>query len=108
MTKRRYYVMLCINERPPGNPKGSCTEAGALELRDRFAEVILREDLRATVRVVRTSCLDNCSRGPTMAVYPDDVWYQRVQAADVEEIVESHFKNGRPVQRLLLPPDEFD
>ena len=81
---------------------------GAGAVRDRFAEVLVREGLKDRVRVVRTSCLDNCSRGPTVAIYPDDVWYQKVQAQDVEEIVESHFKNGRPVERLLLPPSEFD
>jgi len=108
MGKRRFYLLLCVNERAPDNPKGCCMRNGADRVRDRFAEVILRENLRETVRVVKASCLDNCSRGPTLAVYPDDVWYQRVQAEDVEEIIESHIRNGRPVDRLILRPDQFD
>ena len=108
MPKRARYVLLCVNERPPGHPKGCCTSRGAGEIRDRFAEVLARESLLGQVRVVRTSCLDTCSRGAALAVYPDDVWYQGVTADDVEEIVESHFKGGRPVERLILRLADFD
>ncbi len=108
MPKRPYYIFLCINERRPGHPKGCCTSNGSDAVRERFAEVMDREGLRDQLRVVRTSCLDNCSRGPTMVVYPDDVWYQGVQVDDVQEIIDSHIKGGRVVQRLVLPPDDFD
>ncbi len=108
MPKRQRYVFLCVNERPPGNPKGCCLHGGADQVRDRFAELIKRDNLREQIRVIRTSCLDNCSKGPTVVVYPDDVWYQGVQAADVEEIIEEHLKGGRPVERLVLPPEGFD
>jgi (2Fe-2S) ferredoxin len=40
-----------------------------------------------------------------VVVYPDGVWYGRVTAADVEEIIESHIVNGKPVERLLIPED---
>jgi (2Fe-2S) ferredoxin len=105
--KRRYYVLLCTNERPADNPKGSCVGNGSIAVRDAFTEVIEREGLRSAVRVVKTSCLDNCARGPVLAIFPDDVWYQGVSAADVPEIVESHLKRGQPVERLLLRPAEF-
>jgi len=105
--KRRHYVFLCTNERPADSPKGSCATGGAAAVRDAFAEVLEREGLRSTVRVVKTSCLDNCARGPILAVYPDDVWYQGVKPADVPEIVESHLKGGQPVERLRLRPDDF-
>jgi (2Fe-2S) ferredoxin len=38
-------------------------------------------------------------------VYPEGVWYTFVDRDDIDEIVESHLKQGRPVERLLLPPD---
>jgi (2Fe-2S) ferredoxin len=37
-------------------------------------------------------------------VYPDETWYTFVDRADIDEIVESHLKNGRVVERLVLPP----
>ena len=36
-------------------------------------------------------------------VYPEGSWYSYVDQDDIDEIVESHLKNGRVVQRLLLP-----
>jgi (2Fe-2S) ferredoxin len=38
-------------------------------------------------------------------VYPEATWYTYVDMDDIDEIVESHLKNGRVVERLLLPPD---
>jgi (2Fe-2S) ferredoxin len=36
-------------------------------------------------------------------VYPEAVWYSYVDASDIDEIVESHLKQGKVVQRLLTP-----
>jgi (2Fe-2S) ferredoxin len=38
-------------------------------------------------------------------VYPEGVWYTYVDRSDIDEIVDSHLKDGRVVERLLLPPD---
>ena len=38
-------------------------------------------------------------------VYPEAVWYTFVDKADIDEIVDSHLKQGKIVERLLLPPD---
>ena len=38
-------------------------------------------------------------------VYPEAVWYFCVDAHDIDQIVESHPKNGQVVERLLTPPD---
>jgi (2Fe-2S) ferredoxin len=108
VAKRPCYIFLCVNERPAESPKGSCLRNGADAVRDRFQEAIRDRGLRDRVRVVRTSCLDNCSQGPVLAVYPDDVWYRGVQAADVDAILERHLEGGAPVDRLVLPPEEFD
>jgi (2Fe-2S) ferredoxin len=36
-------------------------------------------------------------------VYPEAVWYSYVDQQDIEEIVESHLKQGQVVERLLTP-----
>jgi (2Fe-2S) ferredoxin len=38
-------------------------------------------------------------------VYPDATWYTYVDEADIDEIVDSHLKQGKVVERLLLPPN---
>ena len=57
------------------------------------------------VRVNKAGCLDRCAAGPVAVVYPEAVWYSYVDNADIDEIVESHLKNGQVVERLLTPPE---
>jgi (2Fe-2S) ferredoxin len=54
------------------------------------------------VRANQSGCLDQCEHGPNLVVYPDAVWYGRVTLADVDEIIESHIVQGKPVARLAL------
>jgi (2Fe-2S) ferredoxin len=55
------------------------------------------------VRVNKSGCLDQCEHGPTVVVYPGAIWYGFVKPDDVQEIVNEHLLNGRPVERLRLP-----
>ena len=102
MPKPEHHVLVCLNARPPGNPKGSCAEKGSEEVFDRLKSMVKERGLGQRVIVNRTNCLKHCSRGITVAVYPDNVWYARVTAADLPEIVEAHLENGRPIERLLM------
>jgi (2Fe-2S) ferredoxin len=92
-----------VNTRPPGNPKGSCGEKGSQELFDRLKALLRERGLEPPVMATRAYCLKHCSRGPVVAVQPDNVWYAGVTAADLEEICRSHLEGGRPVERLLMP-----
>jgi (2Fe-2S) ferredoxin len=37
-----------------------------------------------------------------MVVYPDGVWYRPTTPEDIDEIVRSHLKLGRRVDRLVM------
>lgn len=54
------------------------------------------------IRVNKAGCLDRCADGPVMVIYPQGIWYTLVDQDDVEEIIQSHLINGRPVERLQL------
>ncbi|MES2638850.1 MAG: (2Fe-2S) ferredoxin domain-containing protein [Myxococcota bacterium] len=99
----KHHVFVCTNKRPPGHPKGSCGERGASDVLMAFTDEIERLELFETVKVNSASCLGPCRSGPTMVVYPENTWYGAVKAEDVREIVQSHFVDGRPVARLVLP-----
>jgi len=99
----RYHVLVCTNVRPPDNPKGSCGPKGAEDLVDRLKSLLRDRGLDEEIIVSRTSCLKHCSRGVTVAVQPDNVWYARVGPNDLDEICASHLEDGRPVERLLMP-----
>ena len=101
MPKPERHVLVCLNARPPGNVKGSCAEKGSEEVFDRLKAMVKQRGLPVIVN--RTNCLKHCSRGITVAVYPENVWYSGVTPDDLPEIVESHLERGQPVERLFMP-----
>lgn len=96
------HVFICTNRREAGNPKGSCAERGADEVRDAFKKLVHERGMKGRVRANAAGCLDQCARGVTVVVYPEQVWYGGVTAADVPEIVQSHLVDGVPVERLRM------
>jgi (2Fe-2S) ferredoxin len=45
--------------------------------------------------------MGRCGEGPTVAVYPDGIWYQAVQERDAAEIYREHLVEDRLVGRLV-------
>jgi len=96
-------VLVCVNVRPPENPKGSCGGKGSQALFDRLKQILRERGLDGRVMVNRTYCLKHCRCGPTVSVQPDNVWYAGVTLDDLDEICASHLEGGTPVERLLMP-----
>ncbi len=96
------HLFICTNQRT-GSDRRSCGEAHGLELVAEFKKQI--KDLNTTlkIRANKSGCLDICDLGPTVAIYPEGIFYVNVQKEDVTEIVQSHIINKKPVERLLLP-----
>ena len=103
MPKPEHEVLVCTNTRPPGNPKGSCGEKGSEALADQLKAMVKDRGLAERMMVNKTSCLKHCSRGITVAVQPDNVWYAQVTPADLDEICVRHLEGGQPVERLFMP-----
>jgi (2Fe-2S) ferredoxin len=96
------HVFVCTNARPPDHPRGCCGAKGSVEIRELMKAAVKARGLAGRVRVNASGCLDFCERGVSIVVYPEAVWYARVTAADVDEIVESHLVRGVPVARLRV------
>lgn len=96
-------ILVCVNSRPPGHPRGCCSERASQGLFDRLKALLRERGLDRRVMLNRTYCLKHCSRGPVLAVQPDNVWYAGVDAGDLDEICSSHLERGQPVERLLMP-----
>jgi (2Fe-2S) ferredoxin len=103
MPKPERHVLVCLNSRPPGTPKGCCGSKGAEAVFDRLKALVKERGLGDKVIVNRTSCLKHCSQGVTVAVYPENFWYRAVTVEDAEAIVTEHLQNGRPLERLSMP-----
>jgi (2Fe-2S) ferredoxin len=96
------HIFFCINQREGG--RECCAASGSEDLASYAKERVKAMGLAGAgqVRVNRAGCLDRCSMGPVAVVYPEAVWYQFVDRQDIDEIVESHLRDGRPVERLRI------
>ena len=98
------HIFFCLNQRPNG--EDCCALHGAQAGFDRCKQQVKAAGLTGPggVRVNKAGCLDRCAGGPVAVVYPEAVWYTFVDEADIDEIVQSHLRDGQPVERLMLPP----
>jgi (2Fe-2S) ferredoxin len=97
------HVFVCINERQADHPKGCCKAKGGVDVRDRLKQELQARGIAKLVRANNAGCLDQCERGVSVVVYPEQVWYGGVVVADIPEIVDKHLIGGEVVERLLMP-----
>ena len=103
MPRPERQVLVCVNSRPPGNPKGSCGQKDSQSLYDALRDMVQEKGLQDRIMVNRTMCLKHCSQGRVVAVQPDNVWYAHVAVDDLAEICSSHLEKGQHVERLSMP-----
>lgn len=101
MSYYRHHVFFCTNRREDG---GCCENFGAQAMRDYAKDKVKKLGLSGKdgVRINSAGCLDRCSEGPVMVVYPEAVWYTYVDREDIDEIIEEHLRHGRVVERLRV------
>jgi (2Fe-2S) ferredoxin len=97
------HIFFCLNQRDNG--QACCAQLDAAAGFERCKSQVKAAGLAGPgqVRVNKAGCLDRCAAGPVAVVYPEAVWYSYLDSSDIDEIVESHLKNGKVVQRLLVP-----
>ena len=89
----KHQVLICAGT--------GCTSNTSAEVKDALEAKLAAEGMDKEIQVVQTGCFGFCSLGPIMVVYPEGTFYNKVEAKDIDEIVEKHFKNGELVERLL-------
>ena len=77
--------------------EGRCGAKGGSELLEAFRKEVIRLGLSPST-VLRNACTRRHEEGPVVFVFPDDVWYTRVKAEDVPDIVEKHLVHQTPVE----------
>lgn len=99
----RCHVFSCQQDRPPGHPHGSCVQRGSRDLYEYLTarlEALGQPDIGRTA----TGCLGFCSAGPLMVIYPEGIWYAPRSREDIDEIVQSHLVDRKPVENLIIVP----
>ena len=101
----KHHIFFCLNQR--SNGEACCAQHEPQAALDHCKSRVKREGLAGPggVRVNKAGCLDRCAAGPVAVVYPEAVWYTFVDDHDIDEIVQSHLRDGVVVQRLVTPAD---
>ena len=102
------HIFICSNARMEGHPRGSCDPTCEGKLQRLFKKALADHGLNGRVRANKAGCLDRCELGPVFVVYPEGIWYTCSSKEDADEIIESHLKNGKPVERLMLKDEQAE
>ncbi|MBR2066806.1 MAG: SLBB domain-containing protein, partial [Solobacterium sp.] len=99
MTSVRTNILLCAGT--------GCTASNSSLIYDEFQTSLLKYGLKDEVKVVRTGCFGLCQKGPIVAIYPDNIFYNHVKVEDVDRIVSEHIYKGRVVEDLQLSDEDL-
>lgn len=107
MEKKFKHILVCINRRPPGHPKGCCVDKGAMDILNTLLEEIENRNLWDRVKLNTTNCLGPCGSGPTVVIYPEGVWYGRVTKEKAKKIITDHILQDKVIEEILIPEEEI-
>lgn len=94
----RIHLFICTQQKPEGVT--SCAASGSFAVLDELDRDLQSRGIDREVQLTTSGCMGLCDEGPVMVVYPEGVWYRRVQKSDVAEIITSHLQGGKAVERL--------
>jgi (2Fe-2S) ferredoxin/SAM-dependent methyltransferase len=94
----RHHLFICTQQKPEG--VASCPANNSWNVLRALERELTSRNLQHEIQVATCGCLGLCDDGPIVIVYPEGVWYRKVQQADIPEIVESHLVGGKTVARL--------
>jgi (2Fe-2S) ferredoxin len=87
------HIFLCCDQTKPK----CCPKAEGLQvwdyLKKRLSELGLDRpspERPSCVFRTKTNCLRVCAEGPILLVYPEGVWYRRVNTEAIERIIQEH------------------
>jgi len=105
MSHFQRHIFFCVNQRDAAEARPCCANRDARAMQQHAKKRVKELGLAGPgkVRVNQAGCLDRCEEGPVAVVYPEGTWYTYFDQSDIDEIVESHLRDGQPVERLLLP-----
>jgi (2Fe-2S) ferredoxin len=97
-----HHIFICCNQRSPEHPRGCCDPEGTEALRNAFKAEVKRRGLGPLVRANLAGCLEQCEHGPTVAIYPQGLFYGGVTLDDVPRILDETVIGGRVLEDLRI------
>ncbi len=82
---------------------GTCGQArGSLKVIDSLKKAIKKNSLEDKVKIKVTGCHGFCEAEPNIIIQPQDIFYQKVQPKDTEDIASQTIINNEVIDRLLF------
>jgi len=78
-----------------------CAVWGSKKIKNLLEEGLEKKGLAGEIGLKFTGCLGLCESGPVVIVFPQEIFYQKVQEDDVAEIIEKTVLKGEVIERLL-------
>jgi (2Fe-2S) ferredoxin len=89
----RHVVFVCMG--------ANCRKAGSDLVLDELKAARKDLDLKASVHLVRTRCMDRCDDACNVVVTPGTCWYGEVTLKVARRIAREHLRDGTPVAGAL-------
>lgn len=77
-----------------------CVLSGSEKVKSAFKEEFKKRKI-SEIDIVQTGCHGFCQQGPIVVIQPEGVFYPRISAENVPQIVEEHLIGGEVVEDLL-------
>jgi NADH-quinone oxidoreductase subunit F/NADP-reducing hydrogenase subunit HndC len=77
-----------------------CVSGKSIEITEALAKAAAEQGLSG-IKIDFTGCHGFCEQGPVAIVEPEGIFYTHVTIADVPEIVTSHLRDSKPIERLF-------
>lgn len=88
-------VFVCVNKRDNG--EACCADRSSGQILDKLKERVKELGLAGKIRVSKSGCHDVCEKGPSIMVFPDNVWHHDVSPNDIDSLLRAVIQ-GIPAQ----------
>ena len=94
------HVFVCANQKAEG--KKCCGEESGMDAVKFLREKVRNQSTGRKIRIQRAGCLDLCSKGPALVIYPEGCFYHYQNQEDLSAIAEKHLLAGDLVDNLII------